>query len=99
MHECSLQICDPPAACEDGQPDQCGQRKLPSRDGVLAINERLLQFEAGKPFIEIKNAAQGYDKRPVELGLSDGIVVEVLRGVSLGDVIKVPVAVSATPPR
>ncbi len=72
---------------------------LERRDDVLAINERLLQFESGRPFVEIRNVAQGYDKRPVELGLSDGIVVEIVRGVSTTDIIKVPVAVSATPPR
>jgi HlyD family secretion protein len=71
---------------------------LERRDQVLAINERLLQFDAGKPFVEVRNGSQGYDKRPVELGLSDGVVVEVLRGVDAADVIKVPIAVSATPP-
>ena len=71
---------------------------LERRDQVLAINERLLQFDGGKPFVEVRNSAQGYDKRPVELGLSDGVVVEVLRGIDASDVIKVPIAVSATPP-
>ena len=71
---------------------------LERREHVLAINERLLQFEAGKPFVEIQNTAHGYDKRSVELGLSDGVVVEVVRGLSPSDVIKVPVGVSATPP-
>lgn len=71
---------------------------LERREHVLAINERLLQFDAGKPFVEIQNAAQGYDKRPVELGLSDGVVVEIVRGLSPSDVIKVPVAVSAKSP-
>jgi HlyD family secretion protein len=72
---------------------------LERRDRVLAINERLLQFEAGKPFVEVRNPAQGYDRRPVELGSSDGISIEVVSGVSPEDVIKVPVGVSATPPR
>lgn len=72
---------------------------LERRDRVLAINERLLQFDAGKPFVEVENTASGYDKRPVELGLSDGISVEVTRGVTARDRIKVPLAVLATPPR
>lgn len=71
---------------------------LERRDHVLAINERLLQFEAGKPFVEVRNGAQTYEKRPVELGLSDGLVVEVVRGLSATDVIKVPTGVSGTPP-
>jgi HlyD family secretion protein len=72
---------------------------LERRDQVIAINERLLQFDKGKPFVEVRNAAQGFDKRPVELGLSDGVSIEVLRGVAMNEVLKVPVAVSATPPR
>jgi HlyD family secretion protein len=71
---------------------------LERREQVLAINERLLQFEAGKPFVEVQNASLGYERRSVELGLSDGIVVEVVRGLSSKDVIKVPAAVSAAPP-
>lgn len=71
---------------------------LDRRDQVLAVNERLLQFEAGKPFVEVRNETLGYDRRAVELGLSDGVSVEVLGGLSERDVIKVPVAVSATPP-
>jgi HlyD family secretion protein len=72
---------------------------LERRDQVIAINERLLQFDKGKPFVEVRNAALGFDKRPIDVGLSDGVSIEVLRGVALNDVIKVPVAVSATPPR
>jgi HlyD family secretion protein len=71
---------------------------LERREQVLAINERLLQFDAGKPFVEVQNASLGYERRSVELGLSDGIVVEVVRGLSSKDVIKVPAAVSAAPP-
>jgi HlyD family secretion protein len=71
---------------------------LERKDQVLAINERLLQFEAGKPFVEIQTAGHGFEKRPVELGLSDGVAVEVLGGVAAGDVIKVPVAVSPATP-
>jgi HlyD family secretion protein len=71
---------------------------LGRRDQVLALNERLLQFDAGKPFVEVRNETMNYERRTVELGLSDGVNVEVLGGLSEQDVIKVPVAVSATPP-
>ena len=57
-----------------------------------------MQFEAGKPFVDVRNETLGYDRRTVELGLSDGVSVEVLGGLSERDVIKVPVAVSAAPP-
>jgi hypothetical protein len=72
---------------------------LERRDHVLAINGRLLRFEAGKPFVEVGNSALGYDRRPVGLGLSDGVAFEIAHGLALNDVIKVPAGVSATPPR
>lgn len=72
---------------------------LERRDQVVAIDERLLQFDKGKPFVEVENTPQSFERRAVELGLSDGVSIEVLRGIALNDVIKVPVAVSATPPR
>jgi HlyD family secretion protein len=77
---------------------------LERRDDVLAINERVLQFEGGKPYVEVQNgaqaygAAQAYDKRFLTLGLSDGIQVEVVDGLKPNEVVKVPVAVTATPP-
>jgi HlyD family secretion protein len=51
-------------------------------DQVLAINERVLRIDSGKPFVEARNGAQAYDERFVELGLSDGVTVEVVRGLS-----------------
>lgn len=71
---------------------------LERREGVLAINERVLQFEAGKPYVEIQSSAQRFDKRFVTLGLSDGVRSEVVEGLTTRDVVKIPVAVSATPP-
>ncbi|MEY4546681.1 MAG: hypothetical protein RL685_2876 [Pseudomonadota bacterium] len=70
---------------------------LARRDSVLAINERLLQFESGRPYVEVQSAPQRYERRALKLGLSDGITVEVLEGLTLEDRIKVPMAVSAPP--
>ncbi len=61
---------------------------LEKRDSVLAINESLLLFEDDSPFIEIQTDTQVFEKRPIELGLSDGIKVEVLSGVDESDQIK-----------
>ncbi len=66
---------------------------LDSRDSVLAIDERLLQFEkddATSAFVEIKTAPQTFEKRKVEVGLSDGINIEILSGLELTDSIKTP---------
>ncbi|HKL03456.1 MAG TPA: HlyD family efflux transporter periplasmic adaptor subunit, partial [Cryomorphaceae bacterium] len=62
---------------------------LDRRDSVLAINESLVQFENDtSAFVEVLVAEQKYEKRDVRLGLSDGIQVEVLNGVSPDDKLK-----------
>lgn len=71
---------------------------LERREQVLAINERLVQFEGGKPYVEVKTGAHTFERRPLQLGLSDGVRIEVLGGVAESDAIKVPVAVTGTPP-
>lgn len=68
---------------------------LDRRDDVLAIDEGLLQFDGDKPYVEVEKAPQQFEKRSVELGLSDGIHVEVLSGVTEGDKIKQPKAAAS----
>lgn len=64
---------------------------LDKRVDVLAINESLLQFEKdGKPFVEVEVAEQKFEKRPVETGVSDGVQIEVLKGVDTNTAIKKP---------
>ena len=63
---------------------------LDRRDEVLAINERLLQFEDGKPFVEVQISEQTFERRQIETGLSDGISIEVLSGLTEDDRIKNP---------
>ncbi len=60
---------------------------LDRRSKVLAIPEALLQFEEGKPFVEVEVASQQFERRDVETGLSDGIMIEI-KGVKQGDRIK-----------
>lgn len=63
---------------------------LDEKKQVLAIREALVQYEAGKPFVEIETAPQTFARRDVKLGLSDGIKVEILEGVTKTDKIKIP---------
>jgi HlyD family secretion protein len=60
-------------------------------DSVLAIKEALVQFdpEDFRPFVEIQKEGQVFEKRYVELGLSDGIYVEIKVGVDKDTPIKV----------
>ena len=64
---------------------------LEKKDSVLSIKEALLQFDkkTEKPYVEVKIGNQEFEKRDVELGISDGINVEVLSGVTLEDEIKI----------
>jgi HlyD family secretion protein len=62
---------------------------LERRDEVLAINEALLQFEDQTPFVEIEIAPQAFERREIEVGLSDGIFIEIVSGLSDEDRVKI----------
>ncbi len=55
---------------------------LDRRDSVLAINESLLQFDQDKKFVEVEVAPQKFERREIQTGLSDGIQIEVVSGLS-----------------
>jgi len=63
---------------------------LDEKKQVLAIREALVQYKDDKPFVEIETKPQTFDKRDIKVGLSDGIKVEILGGVTKTDKIKVP---------
>lgn len=63
---------------------------LVRRENVLAIDERLLQFEEEQPYVEVEVGAQHYERREIKVGLSDGIQIEILSGLSMKDRIKGP---------
>lgn len=66
---------------------------LDRRQGVLAISEKLLQFDDGKPFVEVEVSPQKFEKRKVKVGLSDGNKIEMLEGVDANAKIKDPVEI------
>ena len=45
--------------------------------------------ETKKPFVEVKTGEKQFERRDISLGISDGIHVEVLEGISMDDEIKV----------
>ena len=65
--------------------------EMESKDSVMVIKESLLQFNriTEKPFVEVQIGDGQFEKKNVELGLSDGINVEITEGVKEGDKIKV----------
>ena len=64
---------------------------LAKADDVLTIKEALVQYDSKtqKPFVEVMVGDQKFERRQVELGVSDGIDVEIKSGVSKDDNIKV----------
>lgn len=64
---------------------------LARADSVLSLKESLVQFDqkTQKPFVEVQVGDQEFEHRDVELGISDGINVEIKEGVSADDKIKV----------
>jgi HlyD family secretion protein len=52
------------------------------------LSEALVQYEGPMPFVEVQMGPQQFERRDVELGLSDGLMVEVLSGVAMEDSIK-----------
>ena len=57
-------------------------------DSVMTIQESLLKFENDSTYVEVETEPQVFEKRFIETGLSDGINIEVLSGLSMEDNIK-----------
>lgn len=63
---------------------------LNKAENILAVKEALIQYDDNQnPFVEVETGEQQFEKRNVELGISDGIIVEIKSGVSETDRIKV----------
>lgn len=65
--------------------------EVENKDSVLVIKESLVQFNrfTDEPFVEIETEKNQYKKQNIKLGVSDGIIVEILDGVKENDKIKV----------
>jgi HlyD family secretion protein len=62
---------------------------LDERREVLVISESLVQYEGLIAFVDVEVAAGVFERRDVDLGLSDGITVELLSGIEEDAAIKV----------
>ena len=64
---------------------------LERKDSILALPEALLQFDKSteQAYIEIEVGEQKFERKDIEIGISDGINVEIISGVTLEDKIKV----------
>lgn len=67
---------------------------LEKKDSILAIPEALLQFDkkTDKPYVEIADGAvedQKFLRKDIEIGISDGVNVEIVSGLTESDKVKV----------
>jgi len=64
---------------------------LEEKKDVLSIKEALLQFdkETNKPYVEVEIGENEFEKRELELGVSDGIDVEIVSGIDENTKIKI----------
>jgi HlyD family secretion protein len=62
---------------------------LEKKSNVLAIKEGNLLFEGDSTYVEVETGPQKYEKKLIKTGLSDGINIEVLSGLTEKDKIKI----------
>ena len=64
---------------------------LARADSVLTVKEALVQYDSKTqlPFVEVMTGEQQFERRDIELGISDGINVEIKSGITAEDAIKV----------
>lgn len=64
---------------------------LARADSVLSVKEGLVQYDpkTQDPYVEIETGEQEFERREIELGISDGINVEIKSGITADDKIKV----------
>ncbi|HSP39835.1 MAG TPA: efflux RND transporter periplasmic adaptor subunit [Gillisia sp.] len=60
-------------------------------DDALALKEALIQYDpkTQQAFVEVQTGDQQFKRQDVELGVSDGIYVEIINGLKKGDKVKV----------
>ena len=61
---------------------------LDRHDSVMSISESLLHFDNDTIYVEVETEPQVFEKRIVETGLSDGINIEIIDGLSKDELIK-----------
>lgn len=61
---------------------------LDRRDQVLTVKEAALRFDGDQVYVEVETADQVFERRDVEVGLSDGVQIEVVSGLTADDRVK-----------
>ncbi|MDT0621030.1 efflux RND transporter periplasmic adaptor subunit [Croceitalea vernalis] len=63
---------------------------LEKKDSIMVISESLLQFDktTNKPYVEVATGEQQFERRDIEIGISDGVNVEIVSGLEENDEVK-----------
>lgn len=66
---------------------------LEKKDSILVISEALLQFDkkTDKPYVEVAVGSpeeQKFERKDIEIGISDGVNVEIISGLTEDDLVK-----------
>ena len=59
--------------------------EIERRDDVLVLPERAVEFRDGAAFVLLAGSGGGSQRREITAGLSDGLTVEIVRGLAAGD--------------
>lgn len=64
---------------------------LEKKEDVMVIPEALLQFDktTDEPFVEVATGDQQFERKDVKIGISDGVNVEILEGLTMEDKVKI----------
>jgi HlyD family secretion protein len=63
---------------------------LERKENILVLPEALLQFDKSTdlPYVEVEVGEQKFERRDITIGISDGINVEILDGLTTEDRVK-----------
>ena len=64
---------------------------LEKKDNVMVIPEALLQFDktTDEPYVEVSTGDQKFERKDIKIGISDGVNVEILEGLTKDDKVKI----------
>lgn len=63
---------------------------LEKKEDILVIPEALLQFDkkTSKPYVEVSIGDQKWERKDIEIGISDGVNAEIISGITEDDEVK-----------
>ena len=92
VFEVLIQLEKPPKTILRSGYSAVADVEIERRADVLTLPERLVEFREGKGYVLVPSGRGGSGKKEVETGLSDGLTVEIRRGLEEGAEVLEPVA-------